>query len=143
MSYQNIVIVGNLGGDPEMRYMPDGKPVTNFSVATNRKWNNANGEPQEETTWFRVAAWGNQAEACNEYLKKGRQVLVEGRLKPDANTGGPTVYRKSDGMAGASFEITANAVRFLGGNGNGNGNGNGGGIPYGAAAESESDEIPF
>jgi len=140
MSYQQLVIVGNLGGDPEMRYMADGTAVTNFSVATNRKWTNAGGEPQEETTWFRVAAWGKQAEACNEYLTKGRQVLVEGRLKPDTKTGGPTIYRKGDGMAGASFEVTASAVRFLGGNGNGNGSG--GGIPYDAAAQ-ESDEIPF
>ena len=147
MSYQSTVIVGNLGRDPEMRYMPDGTAVTNLNVATNRKWNDtATGQAQEETTWFRVSVWGKQAEACNEYLKKGRQVLVEGRLKPDPATGGPRVYSRQDGMAGASFEMSASAVRFLGGNGNGNGNGGAEGVPYvanGAAAEPETDEIPF
>ena len=145
MSYQNTVIVGNLGRDPEMRYMPDGTAVTNLNVATNRKWNDAAGQAQEETTWFRVSVWGKQAEACNEYLSKGRQVLVEGRLKPDPATGGPRVYGRQDGMAGASFEISASAVRFLGGNGNGNGGAEG--VPYvanGAAAEPETDgDIPF
>ena len=84
--YQKIIIMGNLGNDPEMRYTPQGKPVTNFSVATNRKWTNADGTPGEETIWFRVSAWGKLAEVCDEYLSKGRRVLIEGRLRPDPET---------------------------------------------------------
>jgi single-strand DNA-binding protein len=113
--YQKIIIVGNLGRDPEMRYTPQGTPVTNLSVATNRKWTSADGTPGEETIWFRVSVWGKQAETCNQYLSKGRQVLVEGRLRPDPATGGPRIWTRQDGTSGASFEITALNVRFLGG----------------------------
>ncbi len=113
--YQKIIIVGNLGRDPEMRYTPQGTPVTNLSVATNRKWTGADGTPGEETIWFRVSVWGKQAETCNQYLSKGRQVLVEGRLRPDPATGGPRIWTRQDGTAGASFEITALTVKFLGG----------------------------
>ena len=84
--YQKVIIMGNLGRDPEMRYTPQGTPVTNFSVATSYKWTGADGTPNEETTWFRVSAWGRMAEVCNEYLSKGRQVFVEGRLRPDPET---------------------------------------------------------
>ena len=84
---QRITLVGNLGADPEMRYLPDGKPVTSFSMATNRKWTNQQtGEPGEETVWWRVSIFGPQAEACNQYLSKGRQVLVEGRVRPDPSS---------------------------------------------------------
>jgi single-strand DNA-binding protein len=116
--YHKIIIVGNLGNDPEMRYTPDGTPVTNFSVATNRKWANADGSQSEETTWFRVTAWRKLAETCNQYLSKGRQVLVEGRLKPGEN-GGPRIWTGNDGQPRASFEVTALTVRFLGGRGEG------------------------
>jgi len=79
--YQKIIVVGNLGRDPEMRYMPDGTAVTNFSIATNRRWTDrTTGQPAEETIWFRVSVWGRQAETANQYLSKGRQVLIEGRL---------------------------------------------------------------
>ena len=108
--YHRIIIVGNLGRDPEMRYTPDGKPNTTFSVATSRK---INGE--DETTWFRVSVWGNQAESCNQYLRKGSKVLVEGRLRPDANTGAPQVFQKKDGTWGSSYEVSAENVRFLSG----------------------------
>jgi single-strand DNA-binding protein len=114
--YQKIVIAGNLGTDPEMRYMPNGTAVTNFSVATNRRWTDkASGEPREETTWFRVSVWGKQAEAANQYLSKGRQVLVEGRMKPDQQTGGPRLWTGQDGTMRASYELTADVVRFIGG----------------------------
>ena len=66
--YQNTIVVGHLGRDPEMRYLPSGTPVTSFSIATTRKWNNAEGQPQEKTTWFRVSVFGKQAESCNQYL---------------------------------------------------------------------------
>jgi single-strand DNA-binding protein len=112
--YQKLTLVGNLGRDPEMRYTSDGTPVTNFSVATNRRWTNADGSQGEETVWFRVAAWRRLAEVCNEYLEKGRQVLVEGRLQPDPETGGPRVWTGRDGQPRASYEVTALTVKFLG-----------------------------
>ena len=90
--YQKVTIVGNLGTDPEMRYTPSGQAVTNFSVATNRRWTNNEGQMQEETVWFRVSVWGKQAESCNQYLSKGRQVFVEGRLRADEN-GGPRLWQ--------------------------------------------------
>ncbi|MEJ2559881.1 MAG: single-stranded DNA-binding protein [Anaerolineae bacterium] len=117
--YHKIIIVGNLGNDPEMRYTPDGTPVTNFSVAANRRWNNPDGSQGEETVWFRVTAWRKLAETCNQYLSKGRQVFVEGRLTPDRDTGAPRVWTRSDGTPGSSYEVTASTVRFLGGRGEG------------------------
>jgi single-strand DNA-binding protein len=75
------MVIGNVGRDPEMRYIPSGKPVTSFSVATSRSWTNADGERREETEWFNVVAWGNLAEICKQHLYKGQQVYVEGRLQ--------------------------------------------------------------
>jgi single-strand DNA-binding protein len=112
--YQQLTIVGNLGGDPTMKFLPNGTPVTNFSVATNRRWTGSDGQQQEETTWFRVSAFGRLAETCNEYLSTGRQVLVVGRLRPD-DDGGPRVWEGNDGQPRASFEVTAQTVQFLGG----------------------------
>ena len=111
--YQSLTIVGNVGKDPEMRYTPTGQAVTSFSVATNRQYTTGNGEQVKETIWFRVSTWGKTAETCNQYVKKGMKVLVEGRLTPDKTTGGPRIWTKQDGSAGASFEVTANTVRFL------------------------------
>lgn len=112
--FHKVLLVGNLGRDPEMRYTPSGTPVTNLSVATNEAWTDSAGQRQERTIWWRVSVFGKQAEACNEYLKKGRQVLVEGRINADPKTGGPRIYQRQDGTAGASFEVTAMNVRFLG-----------------------------
>ena len=111
--YQKLVIVGNLGTDPEMRYTPSGQAVTNFSVATNRRYTSSDGNQVDETTWFRVSVWGKQAESTNQYLKKGNKVLVEGRLNPDRETGGPRLWTRQDGTSAASFEMTAETVRFL------------------------------
>lgn len=111
--YQTIIIVGNLGRDPEMRYTPGGQAVTSFNVATNRRYTASSGEAVNETIWFRVSAWGKQAEICSQYLKKGSKVLVEGRLTADPNTGGPRIWNRQDGTMGASFEISASTVRFL------------------------------
>ncbi len=111
--YHRIVLVGNLGRDPEMRYTPNGTPVTTFSVATNRKYTASDGQIKDETLWFRVSVWGKQAETCNQYLTKGQKVLVEGSLVGD-ETGGPRVWTGQDGKARASFEVRANVVRFLG-----------------------------
>jgi len=111
--YHTLIIVGNVGKDPEMRYTPSGQAVTSFSVATNRQYTTGNGEQVKETVWFRVTTWGKQAEVCNQYVKKGMKVLVEGRLTPDKETGGPRVWNRQDGTSAASFEVTAGTVRFL------------------------------
>lgn len=111
--YQRIVLVGNLGRDPEMRYTPNGSAVTSFPVATSRRYTDAGGQVHDETAWFRVSVWGKQAEICNQYLAKGRKVLVEGELVVDEKTGGPRVYQRKDGTAGASFEVRGTTVRFL------------------------------
>jgi single-strand DNA-binding protein len=139
--YHKVIIVGNLGQDPEMRYTPDGTPVTNFSVATNRKWNNRDGSQGEETVWFRITAWRQLAELCNQYLSKGRQVFVEGRMNPDRETGGPRVWTSNDGQPRASFEVTAATVKFLGGRGEGTDTS----VSYQDAPPPDmgEDEIPF
>lgn len=113
MSFQTLILVGNLGDDPKMRYTPAGQAVTNFSLAVNRQYTAQDGSRVKETAWFRVSVWGKQAESCNQYLKKGSQVLVEGRLIADPATGGPRVYTGNDGNTRASFEINAQTVRFL------------------------------
>lgn len=100
--YQKLVIVGRLGRDPELRYTPQGKPVASFSVAVDTY----RGPGEQQTDWFRVSAWGNSAEACNQYLHKGDLVLVEGTVRL-------STYTKRDGMAGASMEVNAAAVKFL------------------------------
>jgi single-strand DNA-binding protein len=141
--FHTIIIVGNLGKDPEMRYTPSGQAVTSFSVATSRKYTSSNGEQVNETIWFRVSAWGKQAEVCNQYLKKGSKVLVEGRLTSDKNTGGPRIWQKQDGSSGASFEVTAGTVRFLSSRGDSD-SGAGSATDAGdmAVAPAE-DDIPF
>lgn len=112
--YQKLTIVGNLGRDPEMRYMPDGTAVTSFSVASSRKYNNpSTNEQVSETTWFRVSVWGRRAEVANQYLSKGSKVLVEGRLTPDRETGGPRMWTRQDGSVAASFEVRAENFVFL------------------------------
>ncbi|MBN1370878.1 MAG: single-stranded DNA-binding protein [Anaerolineaceae bacterium] len=142
MSYQSTTIVGNLGRDPEMRYLPSGQPVTSFSVATSRSYTNNQGTRVEETIWFRVSVFGKMAETCNQYLKKGSKVLVEGRLQAD-KSGGPRVWTRQDGTPAASFEITANTVRFLSSRGDhaGGGGEEGGGGEF--VAPDAGDEIPF
>ncbi len=141
--YQKIIVVGNLGNDPEMRYMPDGTAVTNFSLATNRRWTDgATGQPRDETTWFRVSVWRKQAEVANQYLSKGRRVLIEGRLRPDPATGGPRTFTRQDGTVGASFEITADSIQFLGGREEG-GSYSEGDDNYQGAPVAEEDDIPF
>ena len=106
MTMNKILVIGNLGRDPEMRYTPTGQAVTNFSVATNRKFNTAEGESREETEWFRVSAWGRLAETCNQYLSKGRKVYVEGRLRSHT-------YETQDGQTRFVNEIFASDVRFI------------------------------
>jgi single-strand DNA-binding protein len=111
--YHRVIILGRLGRDPEMRYTPEGVPVTTFSVAADRVWVDQSGEQQRETTWFRITTWRRLAETCNQFLVKGQQVFIEGRLSPDSETGGPRVWIGNDGVARASYEVTATTVRFL------------------------------
>jgi len=114
--FQTIILAGSLGKDPEMRYTPSGQAVTSFNVATNREWEE-NGEKKKETMWFRISVWGKQSESCHNYLKKGSKVIVEGRLMCDPATGGPRLFKRSDGSSGAAFEVNASNVRFLSGKG--------------------------
>jgi single-strand DNA-binding protein len=115
--YHKVIIIGNLGNDPELRYTPTGDPVVTFSVAANRRWTNQDGSPGEETVWFRCTAWRRLAETINQYLSKGRQVYIEGRLTPDKNTGGPRIWVGQDGQARASYEVTVETAKFLGARG--------------------------
>jgi len=140
--YQKIIIVGNLGRDPEMRYMPDGTAVTNFSIASSRRWTGQDGQQHDETTWFRIEVWRRQAETVNQYLTKGSKVLVEGRIKPDPNTGGPRLWTRQDGTIGANFEVVADTVRFLSSRAD-DGGGYSGGEEMGGVPAHEEDDIPF
>jgi single-strand DNA-binding protein len=130
--YQKTIVVGHLGRDPEMRYTPTGVPVTSFNIATTRKWNNASGEPQEKTTWFRVTCWRKLAETAAQYLKKGQAVLVEGEIDASA-------WTDKEGSPRASLELTASNWRFVGSRGEG-AEGAGGGPGEDHVGE---DEIPF
>ncbi len=105
-SLNRIMVIGNLGGDPEMRYTPNGNPVTSFSVATNRRYTDSQGERHEETEWFRVVAWNQLAELCNQYLSRGRRAYVEGRLRSNR-------WEGQDGQTRFSNEIIADRVLFL------------------------------
>ncbi|MEA3327294.1 MAG: single-stranded DNA-binding protein [Chloroflexota bacterium] len=138
--YQQLTIVGYLGNDPVMRFTPSGKAVTSFSVASSRSYTNNAGQKVDETTWFRISVWGAQAESCNQYLSKGRPVLVVGRLRPDPQSGGPRVFTRKDGSMGSSYEVTAMNVRFLPGGGEGGGSTQNTGDEQG---DVEDDEIPF
>jgi single-strand DNA-binding protein len=139
--FHTLIIVGNVGRDPEMRYTPSGQAVTSFSVASNRQYTNNSGESIKETIWFRISAWGKQAEVCNQYLKKGSKVLIEGRLTPDKETGGPRIWNGQDGASRASYEVTAQTVRFLTSRGEAET-----GAPVteeGVAAPADDGDIPF
>ena len=140
--YQRLMIIGRLGRDPEMRYTASGVPVTNFSVATDRRWTDQNGQQQERTVWFRVSAWRRLAETCNQYLSKGRLVMVEGALSE------PTPYQARDGEWRASLDVTARNVQFLGGRDEGGAApaaAAGGGFqePSEEAPTLDEEEIPF
>ncbi|MFZ5903198.1 MAG: single-stranded DNA-binding protein [Chloroflexota bacterium] len=111
--YNKITLVGHLGNDPEMRYTPAGTPVTSFNLATNDQYANEQGETVKITTWFRCAAWGKLGEVCNQYLRKGSRVLIEGRLTPDRNTGRPRIWTRQDGAAAADYELKVLELHFL------------------------------
>ena len=102
-----VMIIGLVGRDPEMRYTPNGRPVTNFSVATTRGWTSSEGEHREETEWFNVVAWGNLAEICKTHLNKGQQVYVEGRLQTRG-------WEDEDGKKHFRTELVASEMILLG-----------------------------
>jgi single-strand DNA-binding protein len=137
-----IIVIGNLGRDPEMRYTPSGEGVTSFSVASSRRYTTSSGEQREETEWFNVSAWGRLAELCNQYLTKGQQVYLEGRLSS-------RTYETRDGQTRFSNDIRLTDVQFLRqGQGAGMGDdrspyGAGGDMGVGGAPMDDVDDLPF
>lgn len=127
-SLNKVLVIGNLGKDPEMRYTPSGQAVTNFSVATNRTWTDGDGQRREQTEWFSIVAWGKLAEIANQYLAKGRRVFVEGRLQTRS-------WEDAEGQKRYRTEVVASELIML--------------DRAGAAAEDsvaedlDIDEIPF
>jgi single-strand DNA-binding protein len=159
MSYNKIILIGNLGRDPELSYTPQGTAVCKFSVATNERRRDKSGEQQDITTWFRVSAWGKQAENISRYLTKGRKVYIEGRLHVEE-------WTDREGKPRQSLEVNASEVQFIDGPGGGGVEGipvrsqqaGGGGAPSGGGGgpragggrppagggdDIEDDEIPF
>ena len=106
VSVNRMIVIGNLGGEPEMRFTPNGRPVTSFNVATNRRYTTSEGERREETEWFTVVTWSRLAEQCNQFLTKGRLVYVEGRLRMHT-------WESQDGQRRYRNEIIADRVSFL------------------------------
>lgn len=102
-----VMIIGHLGRDPEMRYTPSGKPVTTFTMAVSRSWNSGDGERHTETEWFNIVAWGNLAEICKQYLIKGQQIYIEGRLQTRR-------WDDKEGVKHSSVEIVASEMMMLG-----------------------------
>ena len=107
--FQQLILIGNLGSDPEMRYTSSGVPVTSFSLAVNKRWTGQDGQSHDKTTWFRVSAWRKQAELASQYLTKGRQVMVIGELEE------ARMYTDRNGENRVSLDVTAQTIRFLGG----------------------------
>ena len=146
-SVNKVILVGNLGRDPELRYTQGGQPVANFTVATNESWNKKDGSGREERTeWHRIVAWGRTAELCAQYLAKGRTVYIEGRLQTRE-------WETKEGQKRNTTEIVAQTVQFLGGPGGAGGarGAQAGGAPSGGAGGGfdadppapPEDEIPF
>jgi single-strand DNA-binding protein len=141
-SINKVILIGNLGRDPEIRYTKEGRAVTNFSLATTDRWRDKGGNNQERTEWHRVVVWDKQAENCAQYLQKGRSVYVEGRLQTRE-------WEDKEGQKRQTTEVVAQTVQFLGPRGDG--------APRGAAAppapesdsaaegrpEQQGDDIPF
>jgi single-strand DNA-binding protein len=108
MSVNKVILLGRLGQDPELKYTPGGAPVCNFSMATTESWTDKQGQKQEKTEWHRIVVWGKLAELCNQYLSKGRQAFVEGRLQTRS-------WDDKEGQKRYTTEIMANTVQFIGG----------------------------
>ena len=106
--YQQLILIGNLGSDPELRHTASGTPICSFRLAVNKQWTTQEGEKREKTTWFRVSTWQKQAEVVNQYLAKGRQVMVIGEIEE------ASIYINKAGDPAASLEVTARLIKFLG-----------------------------
>ena len=140
-----VILVGNLGRDPEVRSTPSGQPVASFTLATSRRWKDKNGQRQEQTEWHQIVCWGRQAEVAGQYLTKGKQIFVEGRLQTRQ-------WDDKDGNKRYTTEIKADRITLLGGGSGGRGAGmeRGGGTPAMAGGMDEppmepitDDDIPF
>lgn len=141
-SINKVILIGNLGSDPEVRFTPSGQAVANFNIATNESWKDKNGQDQDRTEWHKIVVWGKQAENCGEYLSKGRPVYIEGKLQTRE-------WTDKDGNKRYTTEVVAQTVQFLGGR-----PGEGGGKSYaeakpsapsksGGSAPAMDDDIPF
>jgi single-strand DNA-binding protein len=131
-SLNKVMLIGNLGTDPELRHIPNGQAVASFSLATNETWGGKDGNPpQERTEWHKIVVWGRTAEICNEYLRKGRQVYIEGRIQTRQ-------WQDQQGNKRFTTEIVANSVMMLGGRGEGGG----AGAPQGAAGRGSRPGTP-
>lgn len=131
-SVNKTILVGFLGSDPEIRYTPSGAPVANFSVATNEKWTSKDGEKNERTEWHRIVVWNKLAEICGEYLSKGRQVYIEGKLQTRK-------WEDRDGNARYTTDVVAREVVFLGGGEKSSKSES----DYGPPPAQDDDQIPF
>ncbi|MEZ4674353.1 MAG: single-stranded DNA-binding protein [Caldilineaceae bacterium] len=134
--FQQLILVGHLGGDPEMRYTSTGVPVTNFNLAVSRRRSTPEGETQEKTTWFRISLWRRQAEIASEYLTKGAKVMVIGEIE------NARAWTDRDGNLQATVEVTANQFRFL----DNRNSADGGSVTpeeMGDRAEGDKEDLPF
>jgi single-strand DNA-binding protein len=131
-----VILIGNLGKDPEVRFTPNGRALAKFSVATSERWTDQQGQKQERTEWHNVVVWGKQAETCGQYLAKGRQVFVEGSIRTRS-------YDDKDGNKKYITEIVARDVRFLGGAGGRAPQEAGVSAPPGEDVGPPDDDIPF
>ncbi len=109
MAINKVILIGNLGKDPEVRYSPSGQAVCNLSVATSESWTDKNGQKQEKTEWHRVVVFSKLAELCGQYLQKGRQAYIEGKLQTRS-------WQDKDGQTRYTTEVVAQSIQFLGGN---------------------------
>ena len=136
-SVNKVILIGNLGRDPELKYTPGGNAVCNFTLATNEQWTDKAGAKQERTEWHRVVVWGKQAEVCGQYLKKGRQAYVEGSLTTRE-------WNDKDGNKRTTTEVKAQRVQMLGRQGEGGGRPDADGTPLSEPdPEFSDDDIPF
>ena len=135
-SVNKVILIGNLGRDPELRYTKDGKAVANFTVATNDRWRDREGNSQERTEWHRIVVWDKQAESCAQYLQKGRSVYIEGRLQTRE-------WEDKEGQKRQTTEIVAQQVTFLGSRDAGARSASAPAQPGPEPAPAEGDDIPF
>lgn len=136
MSLNKVMLIGNLGNDPDLRFTQGGSAVANFNLATNEKWTDKSGQAQEKTEWHRIVVWGKQAENCGKFLKKGRSIYIEGRLQTRE-------WEDKDGKKRYTTEIKADNVQFLGGGGERSGSDYGGNQSGGSGGGNDNAESSF